>query len=212
MRQVIPFKKEIVFTTKISEVTSISLEHSLKIDDDNFIKGDFVVSGDYKITDVSVNKESFSYDLPFTIALDDKYDVSDIKIDIDDFYYELVNDEILRVHIEVLVDGLKEKIVDSIEAEIPEEPEVLIDRNEEVLKEEVKEEVREENPIKSLFDSLDETTESFTTYKVCIVREGETIETIMEKYKVSKEVLEQYNDLGSLSLGDKIIIPSLINE
>ncbi len=107
MKKIVPFRKDIHFKTKISEITSISLEHSLKIDDSNYIAGEFVVSGDYRITKVSINKEMFSYNLPFDIHLDIIYNLNNVKIDIDDFYYEIINDEILRVSIDVLIDGLE---------------------------------------------------------------------------------------------------------
>ena len=46
------------------------------------------------------------------------------------------------------------------------------------------------------------------TYKVYIVKEEDTIEKIYEKYKVNRELLEKYNNLNEIKLGDKIIIPS----
>ena len=66
--------------------------------------------------------------------------------------------------------------------------------------------------IKSLFDNIDDASETYATYKVCILRENETVEGIMQKYSVSKDILELYNNLNELKIGDKIIIPSLTNE
>ena len=66
--------------------------------------------------------------------------------------------------------------------------------------------------IKSLFDNIDDTNETYSTYKVCILRENETVEMIMQKYSVTKDILELYNNLSELKIGDKIIIPSLTNE
>jgi len=50
--------------------------------------------------------------------------------------------------------------------------------------------------------------ETFKSYTVYILREGDTIESIIEKYKVTKEELLDYNDLSEVKIGDKIIIPS----
>ena len=50
--------------------------------------------------------------------------------------------------------------------------------------------------------------ESYETYSICIIREGDTIESILEKYSVTKEELEEYNDLSELRMGMKLIIPS----
>ena len=50
--------------------------------------------------------------------------------------------------------------------------------------------------------------ESYKTYSVYIIREGETIDNILNKYKVTKEELEAYNDLKNIGIGSKIIIPT----
>jgi hypothetical protein len=34
----------------------------------------------------------------------------------------------------------------------------------------------------------------------------------MEKYNITKEKLQEYNDLGTITLNSKIIIPNSINE
>ena len=62
--------------------------------------------------------------------------------------------------------------------------------------------------IKSLFDNIDESSETYATYHVYIVRETDTVETILQKYSVTKEDIEMYNDLKEIKVGDKIIIPS----
>ena len=44
-----------------------------------------------------------------------------------------------------------------------------------------------------------------------MVRQNETINSIIEKYNTTLEELEKYNDLKNIDLGTKLIIP-LINE
>ena len=107
MKQIIPFKKELLFKTKVSEITSISLEHTLTLRNDDLISGEFYISGDYKMTEGSINREKFQFKLPFDIALDSRYDISSIIIDIDNFYYEIINNEALQVNIDVYVEGKK---------------------------------------------------------------------------------------------------------
>lgn len=141
MKKIIPFTKDIKFNTKIYEISSISLENTLVVDDSGEISGEFIVSGDYKMNDSSINTEPFIYGLPFDITIDDYYDNSSIKIDIDDFKYEIINEEILRVNIDVLLEG-KVKIDKEEKEEEKDEinPDVIIDARKELEK---KEEIKE---------------------------------------------------------------------
>ena len=107
MKQIIPFKKELLFKTKVSEITSISLEHTLTLKNDDLISGEFYISGDYKMTEGSINREKFEFKLPFDIALDSRYNIASIIIDIDNFYYEIINSESLQINIDVYVEGEK---------------------------------------------------------------------------------------------------------
>ena len=45
-----------------------------------------------------------------------------------------------------------------------------------------------------------------------MVKENDTIESIMTHYKVSKDVIEQYNDISDIKIGDKLIIPYVFDE
>lgn len=205
MKKVIPFKKEIIFDENLAEITSISLEHHLEIKD-HTLMGGFDISGTYKVTVTSTTTEDFSYHLPFEIALDEHYIVNQATMDIEDFYYEIINDRVLSVHIEVLLDHLEEKEIES---------EIVMDRNEVIEenqneKEEIKEEQRcieDENPLPNIFNNISE-SETYKSYTVYIVRENDTLESILNKYSTSKELLEPYNNLEELKIGDKIIIPN----
>lgn len=129
MKQIIPFKKELLFKTKVSEITSISLEHTLSLKNDDLISGEFIVSGDYKMTEGSINREVFKFKLPFDIALDSRYNIDNIIIDIDNFYYEIVNNESLQVNIDVYIEG--EKVIEEIKEEKEEivEESLIEDKN-----------------------------------------------------------------------------------
>ena len=66
--------------------------------------------------------------------------------------------------------------------------------------------------LSNIFSSLSEKEETFSTYSVYILREDETVNTIIEKYKTTKEELEKYNDLTTLTKGSKIIVPLVDND
>lgn len=212
MQNIIPFSKDIKFNTKIYEILSISLEHTLLVED-SMIDGEFIVSGEYKINDISLNTEPFIFNLPFNISLDDKYSEDTIKIDIDDFKYEIINEEILKVYIDVLIKG-EEKNINDIT------PDVIIDTRKEcdedmnkvetLFKEEITEPIEVMNEVTTtpIFDNVSNTNDSYISYYVHIVRENDTIESIISKYNISKEDLKKYNDINQITLGNKLIIPS----
>ncbi len=236
MKKIVPFKKDIIFKTKLAEITSISLEHSLHFEEDHLITGDFMVSGEYLMTDRSTDTEMFSYNLPFDIHLDEHYIMDHAEVDIHDFYYEIIDNNVLSVNIEVVIDKLEEKEMVTLE----EEPELLevrkvietLDMDEESEEEKQEEVALEQNemgrepiemrdPVEMI--DINETTSpvnievsatkeheesEFSTYRVYILREEDTLETVMMKYGVSKEELEEYNHLNELKIGDKLIIPS----
>lgn len=281
MKKVIPFTKEIPFKTMISEITDINLEHDLEIFD-NTIEGNFIVSGKYKMTDASVIEEDFLHKLPFTIEMDDKYDLTDSKISINDFYFEIINEEILKVNIEVLIDGFKDKPlkeeisldvsdirktleVNMSDTELMDEEEVLPLSSVDIKVDEISVKPNEEDgkmlekikindtvpPVKvevpsnvevldtndinkntsvntntstgssqvtsvddgvsSIFSSMS-TDETFSTYHVYIVRENDTLEQILDRYKVGKEEVGNYNDLSDIKVGSKLIIPCSSDE
>ena len=64
----------------------------------------------------------------------------------------------------------------------------------------------------SLFSNLNDDDDSFSTYSIYIMREGDTLEKVMEKYSVTKEKLEEYNDISTITLNSKIVIPSVKDE
>ena len=191
MKKIIPFKKEIPFNN-IHEILSISLEHNLKKNTNNFITGEFVISGDYRMTDISVNTENFEFKLPFDIELDEKYIIDNAVIDIDDFYYEILNSNTLVINIDVLLDKIEEK----------EEVIEIMPKIEKVEPIKVEVEVPEVKKEEKIIEGKD-----FVTYKIYIIKEGDGVENILKNYNVSRELLEEYNDLNDLKIGDKIIIP-----
>lgn len=226
MRQTIPFVKDISFNSKIAEITSISLEHNLKMENNDSVVGTFTISGKYKVNKISINEEEFKKDINFDITLDDKYDSSKVIIDIDDFYYEIVNEEYLRVHIDVLIDNLlyikkeEKPFIQEIEkndlTELKTEERIsnVNDLKDISFEEEKENAIKQDNDTIKKDDKESSITtnflnekEQYITYKVHIIRENETVDTIIEKYNVSKEELEKYNSLDNVGLGTKIIVP-----
>lgn len=214
MKKIVTIEKKLDFPSMIGEITSISLDHNLKVISDCEITGEFKVSGTYKLTEASRLEDTFDYSLPVDILLNEKLEEKTIKIAIDDFTYEIENDEVMICQIKVMIEGVekiedeKEEIIDDIrecDGEKLEEKEIEIptmNNEKEIIEEETAEEFKP-----SIFSSLDN-EDSYKTYSVYVIRDGETIDNILNKYKVTKEELEAYNDLNNIGLGSKIIIPT----
>ena len=54
--------------------------------------------------------------------------------------------------------------------------------------------------------------EGYMTYKIYIVREGDTVESILERYQITLDKLNKYNTINELNIGDKLIIPNEKNK
>lgn len=222
MKQIIPFEKDILFKTKIGELTSISLDNDLILKGEDIVTGNFYIKGTYKMISSSTNEEEYSYKIPCEIQISDIYDTYDCTIDIDDFSYEIKNDDTLCVKISVLLDNLIKKELEVTEERKEEE---LIDMTDSLPIEEIEKVVIEDekpeelviderniDPVNVLNDIKSEiisnTDESYLTYKVYTVQEDDTIEKICTNYKVSIDQIKDYNDFDNLTTGLKLLIPN----
>ena len=230
MKQIIPFKKELPFKTKVSEITSISLERELEVLDDGIVSGVFHITGDYKMNEGSINREKYSFDLPFDITLDPRYDINTVNADIEDFYYDVINEDTLKVNIDLFIEAeyLPEepKVVEEVDVteEKTDDMRTNEEEREDIVEEDIKEDIPQVEEVKvtevndvqdrddtvdigkDLFSNLDN-TETYTTYYVYIVKEDDTVEKILTKYDIAKEDFENYNDINNIKAGDKVIIP-----
>lgn len=102
-------EKEIKFSNNIAEIISISLEekHEFK---DNKVEGNFIVSGEYKIHEISLNKEKFSYKIPFSQEIKNDIDPETLELEITNFVYDSDNDN-LYVTINYLITGDRKDIL-----------------------------------------------------------------------------------------------------
>lgn len=95
------------------------------------------------------------------------------------------------------------------------EEQVIVSNNQEKsmqqmnVEQELEKNVEQQENVTSLFSSFKDSDETFATYSVYIVRENDTVESIMKQYQVNRENLEEYNDLSSIAVGSKIIIPKV---
>lgn len=213
MNLIIPFTKDIKFTSNISEITSISLEHEFTVNNDEIL-GNFIVSGYYKTHELSVNKEHFEHVLPFRVDISSRIDRETVDLAIQDFTYEIKDNDTLKIDIEYTINALELKEEEPKEElfERVEDTESLEDILDEISDENIDtQETRNvsEEDKKTILESINEQDESFVTYHIHIMQENDTIDTICTKYNTTSNVLNEYNDLSTVAIGDKLIIPDL---
>ena len=215
MKKKVSLKKEIEFPTMIGEISAISLEKDIHFVNENTLEGKLLLRGKYKLTEASRLEEDFRYEIPIEMALVEKVDMQTCSVDITDFTFE-IEDSLLICHIELLIDALELieddeestplELVETEERECDGDP--VLEKEVEQIQEEVVEDVSKDKD-SSLFSPLQEDDDNYGTFVVYVLQQNETINTILEKYSTSLEEIEKYNDIQSLTVGTKIIIPLL---
>lgn len=217
---IVPYEKEIVFNTKIKEICSISLEYEANVLDEE-LSGDFILVGEYKVHELSVNKEPFKYRIPFSIELSDDIIRDSIKHDINNFTYEIVDEDTLKVNIEFNItyevvedkvkkeeieeQGKKNEVEENTEARIN-IPSLDIPVDTILPKEDNK--IEEPNtPDNIVLNNSLNTINTYVTYHIHILDDGESIDSISLKYNVPTDVLKEYNDNIKWEKGSKVLIP-----
>ena len=191
---------------------------------DEELSGDFILVGEYKVHELSVNKEPFKYRIPFSIELSDDIIRDSIKHDINNFTYEIVDEDTLKVNIEfnityeVVEDKVKKEEIEEQEKknEVEENTEARINIPsldipvDNILPKEEKEDNKIEEPNTPdnivLNNSLN-TINTYVTYHIHILDDGESIDSISLKYNVPTDVLKEYNDNIKWEKGSKVLIP-----
>ncbi len=232
MNEVFTIDREFLFKSTIHEITSISIEHNYDINGSN-LEGEFIISGDYRLHEISINKEDFSFKIPFTHEIRSNVNLDTIDVEITDFSYDFNNGDELTVHVEYLVKGDEAVLEFSDEDKLNE----FLDNNKAVevvsLLDEAKDEKTKEEE-KTVDDKVKDTTkeniddrnqnddkkidenmilnsineeEEYIKYHVHTVTMNDTIESITSMYKISLNTLKKYNSFENLELNMKLIIP-----
>lgn len=212
----LPIKNDVDENTLEVEVSNFIYDADT---DSLFVTINYEVSGDRKdilLFDDEENLEEFLKSREVEIIMGDTIDA------IDD---TLLNVEVDDKEINEVLNNAEAEIVDKKEEII----EMYMDCNDREKKEEVSEEVfdnikenddecfefKDERNVEKakadLLESVSLSDENYITYKIHIVKSDDTIDAILSKYNMSLEELKEYNEISTLQLGDKLIIP-IINE
>ncbi len=235
MKKSINYEKDILFKTNIGEITTISLEHDFTIDE-NYLRGEFVLTGEYKANELSINTEPFEYRLPLEYELEPNCDRNTLSYDIDNFEYttkedclsiiidfgiryeekeiapkipEITEEDLSNDDFDIMYGLPKLKTIEEFE-EPREELNIIKEEKKEMEDEIIKPERLDEEDEKVLLDTALQ-SDDYITYHVHIVRENETLEEIAKTYNTSVEVIKEYNQIDTIEIKSKLIIPE-VNE
>jgi hypothetical protein len=186
----IPFEKTIKFDTDIYEICSISLEHEITKNETDLL-GNFIFEGTYKENSLSINETPFNFIVPFTVDFTNPVDTDSINFVIDDFTYE-IKDNNLVVHINYLVECEEKNTIEPVNETRDNVVEIIPEREETI----------DNNVINSvMFD------DDYITYHVHVIKDDETIETISQKYNCDVNSILKLNQNIEVTKGNKLIIP-----
>lgn len=235
MSEAFVVERDFLFKDSIFEITSISVEHDEDINGSN-LEGNFIISGDYRLHEISINKEDFSFKLPFTHEIRSNVNLDTVNLEITDFTYELNNNDELHVHIEYIVSGEQsliefadekdlDEFLNKTDAEVvdltEDEPRFKEVSKEEILnipaedskkeeKKESKKEIKEDKPSEistnNIIGSIN-ADETYVKYHVHTVMQNDTLEGILDKYKITLTDLKKYNTFEALEVNMKLVIP-----
>jgi len=187
---------------------------------------DITIDQKYKTNNVELEIDDFKYEkkdgnklkVDIDLSIDNLEKIEELKditkekeeneeeietLELDD--RKLLSDE-EKIEIENIINNDNTKNLFK-EISVPNELNILPKEDLNVEKEEC-----EKTSVGSLFTAFKDTEETFSTYSVYIVRNGDNIEDIISKYKTTRECLEEYNDMSNIKIGTKLIIPNIKDE
>lgn len=181
---------------------------------------------DLKNDTLEFNIEDFSYEivdnkkLKVFIEYSLKAEMLEREEVKEEIIFERVNENELESELAFIDNFLEEEKEESEETF---ETEVCNETSVEEINEKIKPEILETNDKyekneeeriskeeeKTIMETMKDSDDTFVTYHIHIVKENETKESISALYNVTSSLISEYNDLNSLSTGDKVLIPKI---
>lgn len=188
-------------------------DKDLKINIDLYIDGEEIVSP-------PIEREIYKEELNYEEKIEEPKNIRELT---DEILSELVDTENEYFKPEDQIENQEEiqesttnndselipssEIIDDIETErIDLLKDMLTDDKENTMNEEININ-NNENINNNIFEPT-EVEEKYVTYRVYKVLDTDTIDSIIAKYNVTKEMLADYNNIENITPGDKLIIPT----
>ena len=183
------------------------------------------ISNDIDLDTLEFNIEDFSYtiegenklkvNIEYSLAGEERKGEL-IDTDDDEVVFEEVPDEELQREMDELDELInKEEVVEEEKKEeVKEDNTEKLETNEEVKEieeqvEQVEDERLTKEQEKTIMETITSSDDTFVTYHIHMVKESETMESIATMYSIPTSLLQEYNNVDTITLGDKILIPKV---
>lgn len=237
MKKIINFTDDIEFRNNIYEISSISLErefeatendisgtfiitgsyrgHEISLNQESFTKKtpfSYHFEEPMDKETITMEVDDFTYEIDQNkLCVEIEYEIEGDKMVFDDereFDKFLENHEVEIVDFKDDTKEEKEEEKPIIEESVEEEKvEICEPEKEEVKEEKEKNEDREVKVDTEIMDTLTGGENTYITYHIHVCDESDTLEYIANKYKISIDVIKDYNSIDNISVGMKLIIP-----
>ena len=137
-------------------------------------------------------------------ALEEPEESIELDLSLNDTYIEESQKEEVSDELEEYEDTKED--IDIIEPERIELLKEMLTTKEEKMPTDININNENENETMNILENKEE--ENYVTYRVYKVTETDTIDTILTKYNITKELLAEYNNIETINKGDKLIIPT----
>jgi len=186
------FNFKIPFEYKLEEEVDIN---SVTVDITNFIydynKDELIVNIEYEIIGDRNN----------VLVFDDKESLDDF---LNSREVEIIDSKLDDIKCDIIENKTSEEIKKIINEKNDKKTAEIEEKEVNIIGEE------ERNNISSneVINNLNSINDDYVTYKIYKIKENDTLENIIIKYKTNIEELKEYNDINNLNINDKIIIPN----
>ena len=174
------------------------------------------ISDDIDLDTLEFNIEDFSYTIEGEnkLKVNIEYSLAGEErkgelIDTDEDVFEEVPDEELQREMDELDELInkEEETTEEVKEEVPKTTEEEIET---LVEEPVEDDERiTKEQEKTIMETITSSDDTFVTYHIHLVKESETMESIATMYSIPVSLLQEYNNVDTITLGDKILIPKV---
>lgn len=142
------------------------------------------------------------------LVVDDEFERFIVENDVD--VIDLTEENVEESEIEENVEELPEENISIEDDKLEESTEVMTNelRNDFEKEEETKA-ISDDKITNTIINNIRTNDDEYITYHIYVCNENDTLDSIASKFKISIDVLKNYNDIDKITTGVKLIIPGI---